>query len=120
MKDRRSAERFACDLRVEVRPESDPAFDARAIDISYRGICLRSERELPAGTTLELQLRLLLGDSESEALSLRGTIVWDSETQGAHQLGVLFSSELDDASWSRLHTLIRFLRGDLPLPPSFS
>lgn len=96
------------------------AVSARAIDISFSGICMMAEDHVPPGTRTTVNLRLIFERAHTDALPLPATIVWCTGVTGGHQIGAKFDADMDSVTWTRLDVLLRFLAGDVELDPSSS
>lgn len=117
-RERRAYKRFACDVEAVLEVPDRDSVDARAIDISFSGMCMMAEEHIPPGTRTTVQLRLIFERAHTDALPLPATIVWSTGVTGGHQIGVKFDADMDSVTWTRLDVLLRFLAGDVELEPS--
>ena len=115
--ERRESERFACDVEAKIDVEGQETIDARAVDISFSGLCVMGTAPVVPGTRVTVQLRLIFDRAHTDALPLPGTIVWSTRVTGGHQIGAKFDSDMDSVTWTRLDVLLRFLAGDIELEP---
>src|SRR5512135_3590752 len=69
MQEKRRYGRTAMEGRVSLRPENDPAgaITADLINVSYGGICVRSDKALELNTVVQVDLR-----AEPAMVTLRG------------------------------------------------
>jgi len=101
---------------VEAEGQSSTA--GRAADISFSGLCLTAESRIPPGTHVTMHVSLILDTAHSDSLPLRGTVVWCTPLGSSFQLGARFDADMDDATWTKLDVLIRFLTGELDVDPT--
>lgn len=114
--ERRTNPRFVCDLEAEIElAEGEDRIRGRTSDLSYSGICVEAERAVPTGATALFHLRLVLPQGESDALALRGTVVWSTGTTGGAQIGARFQSDMSDEQLRKLDIVLRALSGELDL-----
>jgi hypothetical protein len=115
--ERRHARRVAVGAPVDVSDGVEPASEGDAakgasllIDLSNRGCRVRTTRPVSIGDPIELTIHLagLDGLSEKEPLALRGRIRRLAHDPKADErtLAIVFDSDLEDASRSRLTALI--------------
>lgn len=107
-------DRFVCDLDVELDTGRTRVY-GRGLDLSDGALCCRAEASIDPGTTVAIQLRLVLEWGSSETLGLSGHVLWSTETEGAWQLGVQLADNSQEAR-QRLGVLLRVLTGALTLP----
>jgi Tfp pilus assembly protein PilZ len=73
-KDRRMFARFAVELPVGYTEQNqNRKNEAQTRDISAQGICFVTEQKLPAGTSLDIQLRL---PDTKDSLFTKGRVAW--------------------------------------------
>lgn len=116
-RERRVHKRFACDVEAKLEAAGQDAFDARAVDISFTGMCVLGEEYIRPGTDVTVHLRLIFDRAHTDALPLPATIVWCTQVTGGHQIGAKFDADMDSVTWTRLDVLLRFLAGDVELGP---
>ncbi len=65
--------------------------EGRTQNVSRGGLCASLDDELPIGTDCEVSLVLLFeNDVHSEPLRVPARIVWSTELDDGHQVGVMF------------------------------
>jgi len=117
--ERRENPRFSCDVEAEVRLEDGRRLPARTQDISFSGICVVTGEKVPQKTRATFALRLVMDWAETEPLELPGVVVWCTRTRDGHQVGARFDPQaMGDDAWQRLDVFLRFLMGDLSMPPA--
>ena len=117
--ERRENPRFSCDVEAEVRLEDGRRLPARTQDISFSGICVVAGEKVPPKTRAIFALRLVMDWAETEPLELPGVVVWCTRTRDGHQVGARFDPQaMGDDAWQRLDVFLRFLMGDLSMPPA--
>jgi hypothetical protein len=115
--DRRENPRFACDLDVTIELQETGAIEARAVDMSFSGICVTADAHIKPRTPVKFLVRLVANGAHSDELPLAGTIVWCTALGDAYQIGGRFDPTMPDETWSKLDVLIRFLVGELAMTP---
>jgi hypothetical protein len=116
--ERRENPRFACDLAVTIEADGQASSAGRAADISFSGLCMTGESGISPGTQVMMRVSLVLDKAHSDSLPLRGTVVWCTPLRAGFQLGARFDPDMDDATWTKLDVLIRFLTGELEVDPT--
>jgi hypothetical protein len=116
--ERRGYKRFACDVEAILDLHESEPVEARAIDISFSGICMMAEDHIRPGTRASVRLRLIFERAHTDALPLPATVVWCTSVTGGHQIGAKFDADMDSVTWTRLDVLLRFLAGDVELEPT--
>ena len=70
---------------------SEPPIEGRTTNLSRGGLCATLAQGLPIGTAVEVDIVLVFeGDVRSEPLRLPAQIVWCTELDEGHQIGVAF------------------------------
>lgn len=115
--ERRASPRFACDVEAQIELPDGSRVEARTVDISFSGICLHAESQVPARAQVNFHLKLIFQWAESDTMSIPGLTVWCTPVEGQFQIGARFDKHMDSASWTRLDVLLQFLSGDLELAP---
>lgn len=115
--ERRAHERFACDVEAKLDLPSGGMVEARAIDISFSGICMMGDDHVRPGSDITVNLRLIFERAHTDALPLPATVVWCTQVTGGHQIGAKFDADMDSVTWTRLDVLLRFLAGEVELGP---
>lgn len=103
-----------CDLDVEV-DSGRVRVAGRARDLSDSAVCFVARDPVEPGSTVQVQLRLVLEWGASEALVLPGQVAWLTSSEGAQQIGVVFTGTTPDVR-QRLQVLLRVLLGQISLP----
>ncbi len=115
--ERRRNPRFACDVDAHVELNDGSRIDARAVDISFTGICLLAEGPVKPGTRVNFALKLVWKGGETDTLGLPGQVMWSAPTRGSHQVGGRFTKDaMGDETWQQLDVFLKFLAGELRLP----
>lgn len=107
-------DRFVCDLDVEIDTGRTRVF-GRGLDLNDSALCCRADASIDPGTTVTIQLRLVLEWGSSEAVGVNGHVLWTTQTEGAWQIGVQLTENGPDVR-QRLGVLLRVLTGALTLP----
>lgn len=107
-------DRFVYDLDVEFDTGRKRVF-GRGLDLSDQALSVRADASIDPGTTVQVQLRLVLEWGTSETLGLTGLVIWCTETEGAWQVGVQLVEVGNDVR-QRIAVLLRVLTGTLALP----
>lgn len=107
-------DRFVCDLDVEL-DTGRGRVSGRGLDLRNYALVCQTKPAINPGTTVQIQLRLVLEWGTSEAFGVSGHVLWSTETEGGHQIGVLLTELLPDVR-QRLDVLIRVLTGAIALP----
>lgn len=107
-------ERFACDLDVELETDRGRVV-GRGRDMNDSAVCLTADAPVEPGTQVQVHLRLVLEWGASEALVVPGQVAWLTDTEGAQQIGVVFSVLAPELR-QRLTVLSRVLNGQISLP----
>lgn len=113
MDERRAHQRYACDLRVRVILPDGHELHGHAVDLSFAGICVHTDTEVPARTNAQFRVWAVLPDRETAEIVMPGKVVWSTPVEGRIQLGVSFDRDMDNRSWARLDVLLQFLAGSL-------
>jgi hypothetical protein len=108
-------DRFVCDLDVELDTGRARVF-GRGIDLADGALSCTAKAPIDPGTTVQIQLRLVLEWGSSETVAVSGHVLWMTETEGAYQLGVMLTELTGDAR-QRLAVLVKVLTGAISLPP---
>lgn len=87
----------------------------RGLDVVEGALTCATRSPIKPGTTVNMQLRLVLEWGASEAFPLSGHVLWSTETEGTYQIGVMITELAGDAR-QRLALLIRVLTGAIALP----
>ena len=106
-------DRFVCDLDVEL-DSGRLHVTGRARDLSESAVCLIARDPIEPGTAVNVQLRLVLEWGASEALSLPGQVAWLTASEGAQQIGVVFTAMGPEVR-QRLQVLLKVLLGQISL-----
>jgi Tfp pilus assembly protein PilZ len=87
----RAHPRYALEIDAEISSEAR-VIPARTRNISAGGLCVATSQALPVGVDVLVRLSLVFEDeSYSEALPLRGRVVWCTPVGGdVFQLGVTY------------------------------
>lgn len=113
VEERRSHQRFACDLRARIALASGGAeLDGQAIDISFSGICIHTTARVPPKTRATFTVWVALPDRDTAPLSLPGKVVWSTTVEGMEQIGASFDRDLDNRVWTRLDVLLQYIAGN--------
>ena len=85
--EKRSYPRFPVDVALYYSiPERETFSNSRTHDICSRGLCLFSDRELPAGANVDLHLKM--PDDESR-IYRKGRVIWSRPVDdGKYRVGV--------------------------------
>jgi len=102
-----------CDLDVEL-DSGRLHVTGRARDLSESAVCLMAGAPIEPGTAVNVQLRLVLEWGASEALSLPGQVAWLTASEGAQQIGVVFTAMSPEVR-QRLQVLLKVLLGQISL-----
>lgn len=116
-RERRAERRFACDVEARLELPDGTTLDARAVDISFSGMCVLASDTIRPSSRVTVQLRLIFERAHTDALPLPATVVWCTSVSGGFQLGAKFDPDMDSVTWTRLDVLLRFLAGDVALEP---
>jgi len=103
-----------CDLDVEV-DAGNRRVAGRARDLSDSAVCFTAQGSVEPGSVVQVHLRLVLEWGASEALVLPGQVAWLTASEGAHQIGVVFTVTAPDVR-QRLQVLLKVLLGQISLP----
>lgn len=103
-----------CALDVEL-DTGRTRISGRGVDLTDGALCCTLRSAIEPGTTVQIQLRLVLEWGTSEALAVSGHVLWATATEGVFQIGVMLTELLGD-SRQRLAVLIRVLTGIIALP----
>lgn len=103
-----------CDLNVDLDGGRTRA-SGRGRDLNEQAISCTVDQPIEPGTKVQVALRLVLEWGTSEALVLPAQVGWLTETEGAYQIGALFTP-LGPDERQRLAVLIKVLRGQISLP----
>ena len=110
--ERRAQPRGTCALHVYLElPGHDPVA-CRSADLSASGICLVSTKHVAPGADALFHLRLGLGWSGEDYLTLLGRVVWCRRDDTGVRLGAQFDASLDAKQRRRLDRLVGRLLGD--------
>jgi hypothetical protein len=86
----RAHPRYALELDAEIRLP-DRVIPGRSRDVSRGGLCLSLVEALPLGTEIWLNLALVFDEETfSEPLLIRARVVWCTELDDKHQVGVTY------------------------------
>lgn len=110
--ERRANPRFVCELRAFVEDEEGKMVSGTSTDLSRGGVSIQVPDPMRAGDAVTLHLRLVLGWTAADFLSLPGTIVRSEPTSEGHRIGLKLD-ELPADRAGRLDLLIRVLEGEL-------
>jgi len=95
----------------------DRAIAGRSRNVSRGGLCAELAEEIPAGTSIEIDLQLVFGeDQHSEPLRLPARIAWCTAIDDHHQVGVQFLA-MHDETVADLMMFLRYLDGRGALQP---
>lgn len=103
-----------CALDVEL-DTGRARVSGRGLDLTDYALCCQARTPINPGTTVNILLRLVLEWGTSEAFAVSGHVLWSTETEGGHQIGVMITELVGDAR-QRLNVLIRVLTGAIALP----
>jgi len=103
-----------CALDVEL-DTGRARVSGRGVDLTDNALSCTVRTSIEPGTTVQIQLRLVLEWGTSEALAVSGHVLWATESEGGFQIGVMLTELLGDAK-QRLAVLIRVLTGVIALP----
>lgn len=82
--------RYAHEAAVKIRTGGG-AVEGRTRNVSRGGLCATVADALPVGSEVELEMVLVFdSDLQSDALRMPARIVWCTELDEAHQIGVVF------------------------------
>jgi len=107
-------DRFVCALDVEL-DTGRTRMSGRGLDVMEGALTCTTKSPIEPGTTVQIQLRLVLEWGSSEALTVSGHVLWMTPTEGSYQIGVMLTDVSGDAR-QRLALLIRVLTGAIALP----
>jgi PilZ domain len=83
----------------------------RSRNVSRGGLCAEVDEELPAGSSIEIDLQLVFGDArQSEPLRLPARIAWCTPIDAHFQVGVQFLPVHEETA-ADLTMFLRFLDG---------
>ncbi len=111
---RSSHARFACDLAAEIATDRGTA-TGPVVDINESAMCMLASSAIEPGTQVQVQLRLVLEWGTSEPLVVPAVVLWETPTQGQHQLGLGFATLAPDTT-QRLDVLLKVMCGQISLP----
>lgn len=114
--ERRAHPRFEYDVGATLLVSGEAPVEARTVDISFTGICLTAPMSVPAGSWVQIELRILLPSGTSDTLSVPAKVVWNTPTGGEYQLGAKFAADMSSVLLARLDVLLQFLSGELDVP----
>ncbi len=103
-----------CDLDVEA-DAGNIHVAGRARDLSDSAVCFTARGPVEPGTVVQVHLRLVLEWGTSEALVLPGQVAWLTASEGAHQIGVVFTVTAPEVR-QRLQMMLKVLLGQISLP----
>jgi hypothetical protein len=103
-----------CDLDVELDSGRDRVA-GRARDLNDAAVVFTARDAIQPGQAVHVQLRLVLEWGASEALLLPGVVAWLTPSEGAQQIGVVFTAMAPDLR-QRLLVLLKVLHGQISLP----
>ncbi len=105
---RRVHERFAVEVDATVTCEAG-TFGALTRDVSRGGACFVVTTPMAVGSDFEIALSLVLSENTfSEALKLRGKVVWCTQIENGYQIGAAFSLADPDTK-EYLQMFLKFL-----------
>ena len=113
MDDRRAHTRYACDLRARVILPDGSELEGQTVDISFAGICIHTDADVPPRTSAQFRVWAVLPDRETSEIVMPGKVVWSTPVEDRIQLGASFDRDMDNRSWARLDVLLQFLAGNL-------
>jgi len=89
----------------------------RSRNVSRGGLCAELDEEIPAGTSIEIDLQLVFGDDRhSEPLRLPARIAWCTAIDEHYQVGVQFLAVHEETA-ADLMMFLRYLDGRGALQP---
>jgi hypothetical protein len=93
VKDTRAHPRYALEIDAEIR-FGDESIPGRTRNVSNGGLCILTERPLPAGRDVTISIALVFDNQAmSEPLPLRGRVVWcTAVADNKYQVGATFVS----------------------------
>ena len=86
-------------------------------NLSRGGLCATLAEEVAVGSDIDLDLRLMFGDRQSEPLRLRARIAWCTAIDDYYQIGMQFRALHRDTA-AYLTMLLRFLGGRTAIRPT--
>jgi hypothetical protein len=110
--DRRERPRGTCALHVYLELAGGDPVLCRSADLSASGIALVSDKYVAPGTDALFHLRIGLGWSGDDFLTLLGRVVWSRAEGSRVRLGAQFDPSLDAKQRRRLDRLVRRLLGE--------
>jgi len=110
--DRRVQPRGACALHVYLELAGGDPVACRSADLSASGISLVTHKHVAPGSDALFHLRLGLGWSGEDYLTLLGRVVWCRADEHGVRLGAQFDASLDAKQRRRLDRLVRRLLGE--------
>lgn len=100
--------RYAHEAAVTIRLPGI-AHHGRTKNVSRGGLCAEFLDPIPVGSEVEIDLQLVFeGDKQSEPLRLPGRIVWCTDFDESHQVGVMFKP-LDAELLQYITLFLRYL-----------
>jgi hypothetical protein len=110
--ERRRGPRGACALHVYLELAGADPVPCRSADLSASGISLLVDRWIAPGTDALFHVRLALGWSGEDYLTLLGRVVWCRPDGHRVRIGAQFDPTLDAKQRRRLDRLVRRLLGE--------
>ena len=113
--ERRRKPRYDCSLHVITETPGSEPIHGQASNLSATGLRMDMEEPVEVGTAVRHHLRLVLGWTEANFLTLPAVVRWCESGPDGYQVGTEFSGEMAEEHGKRLKLLVRVLSGELDL-----
>jgi hypothetical protein len=110
--DRRANPRFECELKTYVLNVRGDMLSGTSADLSRGGVSVELVEPVAVGEAVQIYLRLVLGWTAADFLTLPGRVVRCERIAEGHRIGVELEP-LSETQGERLELLIRVLAGEL-------